>query len=336
MAIKKRIIICLVLLFCVTSNYYSQNVKLAQTGMKFLSIAGDARSAGFADAVTSLEGNSAFLLYNPASVARQNTMLDFTFGKTNWIADIKYINSSVTFAPSQASYGVFGLSLISVDYGEFNRTIIGPDGGALDIGTYSPTALAVGISYAKALSEKFAVGGSIRYVYQNFGNGHIVGGDYENFQTQKIDLDVMAFDFGIIYKTGFKSLNLGMSIRNFSEKIKYVDESFQLPLNFKLGLSMNIFDFLSMDPLEHTFSIAVDAEHPRDNKEMLHLGIEYTFMNTLVLRSGYITPRTTEAGIHAGVGIQYEIEGINFGVDYSFTEFNLFQNVHRISIKVSY
>lgn len=336
MTIKTKIVLSFAFLLIIIQSSYSQNVKLAQSGMKFLSVAGDARPAAMADAVTSMEGNSESIFYNPASVARQESLFDLTFGNTSWIADIKYLNTALTFAPSEGKYGVFGLSLVNVDYGEFNRTIIGPDGGSYDVGTYSPTALAAGISYAKALSEKFSIGGNIRYVYQDFGDGHVVGGDFNNMETQSIDIDVMSFDFGVLYKTGFKSLNLGMSIRNFSTEIQFVEESFQLPLTFKLGLSMNLFDLLETDPDQHRLLFAIDAEHPRDNKEMLRIGTEYTFMKIISLRAGYITPKTSEAGINAGVGLKYGLAGVNLAVDYSFTEFSAFKNVHRISVKFSY
>ena len=336
MNINLKIILSLVMLLIITGNGLSQNVKLAQTGMKFLSIAGDARAASLAYAVTSVEGNSSSLFYNPASVSRQTSMFDLTVAITSWIADIKYINSALTYVPSDGLYGVFGVTVVSVDYGEFNRTIIGPDGGSLDIGTYSPTAIALGVSYAKALSDKFSVGGDIRYVYQNYGDGHVVGGDYGNLETKKIDLDVFAFDFGVLYKTGFKSLNLGMTIRNFSNEIKFVDEGFQLPLTFKLGLSMNMLDLFEIDPNSNSVLFSVDAEHPRDNKEMLRLGVEYTFMNVLSLRTGYVTPETSEAGIQAGVGLRYNISGINLGVDYAYTDFGIFDSVHRITINFAY
>jgi hypothetical protein len=336
MTIKIKIVFSLALLLIITQISYSQNVKLAQSGMKFLSVAGDARAAALADAVTSVEGNSESIFYNPASVARQESLFDLTFGNTSWIADINYLNTAVTFAPSKGIYGVFGLSLVSVDYGEFNRTIIGPDGGSMDVGTYSPTAIAAGLTYARALSDKFSVGGNVRYIYQDYGDGHVVGGDFENLKTQSIDIDVVAFDFGVLYKTGFKSLNLGMNIRNFSGEIQFVDESFQLPLTFKLGLSMNLLDLLESDNDSHRLLFAIDAEHPRDNKEMLHIGTEYTFMNIISLRAGYITPETTEAGINAGVGLKYGLAGINLAVDYSYTEFNIFNDVHRISVKLSY
>ena len=331
-----KIILSLVMLLIITSEGLSQNVKLAQSGMKFLSIAGDARAASLANAITSVEGNSSSLFYNPASVSRQTSMFDFTFANTSWIADIKYINSALTFVPSDGLYGVFGVSVVSVDYGDFYKTIIGPDGGSMDIGTYSPTALAIGVSYAKALSDKFSVGGDVRYVYQNYGDGHVVGGDYENMETQKIDIDVFAFDFGVIYKTGFKSLDLGMSIRNLSSQIKYVDESFQLPLSFKLGLSMNLLDLFEIAPTSHSLLFSVDAEHPRDNKETLSLGAEYTFMNILSLRAGIITPETSEAGINAGIGLKHEIGGINLGIDYAYTDFGIFDSIHRITVNIAY
>ena len=169
-----------------------------------------------------------------------------------------------------------------------------------------------------------------------YGDGHVVGGDYDNLETKKIDLDVFAFDFGVLYKTGFKSLNLGMTIRNFSNEIKFVDEGFQLPLTFKLGLSMNMLDIFEIDPNSNSVLFSVDAEHPRDNKEMLRLGVEYTFMNILSLRTGYVTPETSEAGIQAGIGLRYDVGGINLGVDYAYTDFGIFDSVQRITINLAY
>ncbi len=332
---KLKIILSAVMLIFVANSNFAQ-VKLAQSGMKFLSIGGDARAAAIGGAVTSVEGNSSSLFYNPAAMSRQTKTLDVTFATTKWFADIDYINAALSYAPSNGLYGVFGLSIASVDYGLFNRTIIGSDGGSVDLGTYSPTALAIGFSYSRALSDKFSVGGTVKYVYQNIGDGHVVGGDHANYETAKIDIDVMAFDFGILYKTGFKSLNFGMSVRNFSQEITYFEEGFQLPLSFKLGLSMNLFDFTDVNPNSHSFIFSVDAEHPRDNVEMLHLGGEYTFMNILSLRAGYITPETTLAGMNYGVGIKYNINGIFLGVDYAYTEFGDFDPIHRMSVKLSF
>ena len=332
---KLKIILSVIMLLFTAQINFAQ-VKLAQSGMKFLSVGADARAVGLGEAITSIEGNSSSIFYNPSSMARQTDLLDITFNNTQWFADINYLNAAITYAPDKGLYGVFGLSVASVDYGEFNRTIIGSDGGALDIGTYSPTAMAIGVSYARALSDKFSVGGNVRYVYQDYGDGHVVGGDYDNPQTTNIDINVFSFDFGVLYKTGYKSLNFGMSIRNFSQEIKFVEESFQLPLNFKIGLSMNLLDIIDVNPADHVFLFAVDAEHPRDNEEMLHFGGEYTFMEILSLRVGYVTPETSLAGINYGVGLKYGLSGINIGFDYAYTEFGDFDPIHRISVKLAF
>ena len=330
----KIILSVIMLLFALQINF--AQTKLAQSGLKFLSVGADARAAGMGEAATSIEGNSASIFYNPSSVARQTELLDITFNNTQWFADIKYLNAAITYAPDNGLYGVFGLSISSVDYGDFQRTIIGIDGGAQDYGTYSPTAMAIGVTYARALSDKFSVGGNVRYIYQNYGGGHVVGGTYDNLITQKIDIDVFSFDFGVLYKTGYKSLNFGMSIRNFSQEITFVEESFQLPLTFKIGLSMNLLDIINVNPMDHSLLFAIDAEHPRDNDEMLHFGGEYTFKQIFSLRVGYVTPETSLAGMNYGVGLQYGVGGINLGFDYAYTEFGDFDPIHRVSVKLSF
>jgi len=334
---KLQVILSFVIVFLMIDNYYAQT-KLAQTGLKFLSVGADARASALGDAITSIEGNSSAMFYNPAGMARLNGSVDATFNMTQWIADINYMHASAAFAPSDGQYGVFGVSIASVDYGEFNRTIRdGGEAGYLDIGTYSPTAMALGVGYAKALSDKFSVGGNVRYVYQDLSDGHIVGlTDVEGvYKEESFDINVFAFDFGVLYKTGFKSLNFGMSLRNFSQEIEYIEESFQLPLTFKIGLSMNLFDLTDLPSDEHSFNFSIDADHPRDFKEQVHIGGEYTFYNILSLRLGYTSP-TDEQGINAGVGLKHGLAGINLGVDYAYLDFGVFENVHRFSINISY
>jgi hypothetical protein len=334
---KKIQVILTIIMMVFISQVNVGQVKLAQTGLKFLSVGGDARAAALGEAITALEGNSTSMFYNPSGMARQTGFVDVTFSNTQWIADINYMHASISVAPEDALYGVFGLSVASVDYGELKRTIRdeGED-GFLDLGTYSPNAFALGVGYAKALSDKFAVGGNIKFVYQDLGDGHVVNIAQDSTHTkQKFDTDVFAFDFGIQYRTGFKSLVFGMSLRNFSEEIEYIEESFQLPLTFKIGLSMNLIDLLEEGNDQHSFLLAVDAAHPRDYKEQIHIGGEYTFMNILSLRAGYISP-TDEQGVNFGAGLKHEFVGFNFGVDYSYLDFGIFDNVNRFSINISY
>jgi hypothetical protein len=142
------------------------------------------------------------------------------------------------------------------------------------------------------------------------------------------------FDFGFLYSTGFKSLNFGMSIRNFAQEIKYAQESFQLPLTFRIGLAMNTLDLTGMNPDEHSLLLSIDATHPRDYAEQLGFGLEYVFMKMFALRTGYEFPND-EHGFAAGVGFHKDISDVSVGVDYAYTPFGIFGDVHRFSFQFS-
>ncbi|MFZ2324840.1 MAG: PorV/PorQ family protein [Ignavibacteriaceae bacterium] len=312
------------------------NQKLAQTGLKFLSVSLDPRATAMGDAVTSVSTNSVAMLYNPAILGDIDGVSDFSFGTTKWIADINYIYGTGAFKLFDGNYGIIGVSLVAVDYGDFIGTVAAPnDNGYIEVGTFKPTALAIGLGYANKLSEKFSVGGNIKYVRQSMGTS-VVG--YDAAGNRKIDdnsVNSMAFDFGILYHTGFKSLDFGMSIRNFSGELKYKDEEFQLPLVFKIGVSINALDLTNIDRDMHSLIIAVDASHPRDYKEQLSIGAEYLFMNTFAVRGGYTFP-TDEQEFSAGVGFRQTIADIKFAIDYSYTPFGIFDNVHRFSVNLAY
>jgi hypothetical protein len=284
-------LVFLLFLSIIDLSIAQERKKLAQTGMKFLSVSLDPRSSGLGDAVTSVTHSSTAMLYNPSTMAKMDRSVDYSFGTTKWIADINYIYGSAALNFMDGQYGVFGVSLVAVDYGEFNGTILANnDDGYIDVGTYKPTAMALGIGYAKALSEKFYVGGNVKYVRQSMGDALVGFDPLGDGIIREYKLDVLAFDFGILYHTGFKSLNFGMNIRNFSKELKYVQESFQLPLIFKIGMSMDLIDLVEIDKNMHSFLVSVDASHPRDYPEQLSFGLEYTFLKTISLRAGYTFP----------------------------------------------
>lgn len=322
--------------FLFTGISYGQTKKLAQTGMKFLNVSTNAHNAGMADAITSIHGNSSSMLYNPSAMAEIESNIDVSFNQANWIADIGYISATAAYKPFGGELGVFGFSMVSVDYGDFRETVRATNNqGYIDLGTYSPSAVSIGIGYAKALSQKFSIGGNIKYVRQSLiGNGK-VGLTEGGYESEKFEANTLAFDFGLIYKIGFESLNIGMSVRNFSQEIKFIEEGFQLPLIFQLGISMDVLDLFEIDKSMHSLLVSVDASHPRDYPEQNYFGLNYTFMNSLSFRAGYNGPRD-DGGITAGIGVKQEIQGIQIGVDYAYEAFDIFEDVHRFSIRFGY
>ena len=310
--------------------------KLAQTGMKFLSVSLDPRATGMGDAVTAVFSRSSGMLYNPSVMAELDGIADLSFGTTNWIADINYIYGTGAINLFDGDYGVFGVSLVAVDYGEFIGTIVAPnDNGYLEVGTFKPTAVSIGLGYANQLSQKFSVGGNVKYVRQSMGTA-VSGFDAAgNRKVEENAVDVMAFDFGIIYHTGFKSLDFGMCVRNFATEIQYKDEDFQLPIIFRIGVAFNAFDIVDIDRNMHSLLLAVDASHPRDYPEQISMGAEYLFMNSFAVRGGYTFP-TDEQEFSAGLGFRQALSDFKFAIDYSYTPFGIFDKVHRVSINLAY
>jgi len=313
-----------------TSISFSQT-KLAQTGFNFLSISSDAKASAMGDAVNSLSGFSGALTHNPASMANMPTLLNSSFSINKWIADINYLSASLILSPLSGDYGTVGLSFQSVDYGDLEGTVVdrtNPNGYS-ETGIFSPTALAIGIGYAKMISEQFGVGAQIKYARQELGDNTFMSieGDITSKENKA---DAIAFDFGTIYKTGIKSIAFGMSVTNFSKEIKYEEEGFQLPLLFTIGISANVFDFFDMPAINQDLMLSFDWTHPRSHPEQIKIGAEYKFLDIVSLRGGYIGGND-ENDFTFGLGVSY------FGVevDYAYTPFGVFNEVQRFTARLS-
>lgn len=332
------------LLFWLAPAGFGQKLqKLAQTGMKFLNVTTDARISGLADAITAVEGYSTSMFFNPSGMAKMPNYADFSFGRIDWIADIQYLYGSAAFSPANGRYGVFGFTAISVDYGTFIGTIRDDDPanelGYVETGNFSPGAMAFGVGYSKALSSKFAVGGNIKYVVQDMGSS-IVGlsgaAADGNYTRKSYSAAVFAFDFGVLYNTGFRSLNIGMCIRNFSKEVTYEDEGFQLPLMFRIGVAMDLLDVYPVVSKENnSLLLSIDATHPRDYQEQLNVGLEYLFFKTFAIRLGYSAPND-EYGLCTGVGFQKSYRNHLLALDYAYTPFDAFSDVHRFSVHFAF
>lgn len=335
---KKYFLVCsLICLTCFTT-LFAQQKKLAQAGMKFLNMQLDTRASALGEAFTAVDGSVAAVFNNPAALSRFLGTSEVILSQVKWIADINYIGGAAAINLFDGNYGTLGVSYTYVDYGEILSTIrYENEQGFIDIGVIKPNASVLGLSYAKSLSDKFSVGGTVKYARQSLGasTNSIVGGDINQRSISKNERDVLAFDFGILYLTGFKSLAFGMSVKNFSKEIKYEEEGFQLPLTFKVGLAMNIFDLTDFDKSMHSFLLSVDATHNRDYPEQISLGGEYVFMDLVYLRGGYISAYD-ERAFSYGIGVKKAIEGFGLGIDYAYIPFGVFDAVQKISIQFSF
>lgn len=309
--------------------------KLAQSGFQFLSVVSDARGAAMGEAMTSLQLGSSALFFNPAGMAEMNGVVDITGSTNKWIADITHTTFSIAVSPAEGRYGVIGFSAQYVNYGDFYGTVVNTANpqGYDDTGIFKLSALALGVGYAKQLTEQFSVGGQVKWVHQDLGSSTVpfVSGGDTSGQSVTNKLNPLVFDFGTQFKTGIKSLVFGMSVRNFSQEVKYAQEGFQAPLTFTLGISMNVLDFVGQLPLNQSLLMTVDASHYLDHPEEVKVGLDYRLLDMLSLRGGYASSPYEGNGFSYGLGLSK----FGFSIDYAYTPFGDFGNVQRFTVRFS-
>ncbi|MEK7728600.1 MAG: PorV/PorQ family protein [candidate division KSB1 bacterium] len=316
--------------------------KRAQTGMKFLSVSLDARASAMGNTMTSQDQVTAMaMFYNPGALGWLKNNVNVSVGQTRYIVDFNYSYGAVAFRPANGSFGVFGLNVMTVDYGDFEETIRdgASESGYRQLGTFSPSAMSVGLGYGFAVSDRFTFGANLKYVREDLGAAAVrLTGTTVTREENKAN--TMAFDFGILYRTGWKSLNFGMTARNFAKDLTYAEESFELPLTFRIGLSMDLLDLTGMAEGKHAMLLSVDTERPRDFQEHVNVGAEYLFSNVVALRGGYAIGAgdDTEEGASFGAGLQTKMgsQGSNLKVDYSYTSFGVFDNVNRFTFSFAF
>ena len=325
----------LIVLFC-ANGADAQQRKRAQTTMKFLSTSNYANASAMANAVTAMEGGAWHQFYNPSAMAWSPQKVDLTGSVNEWIAGINYSSLAATIQPLEGRFGIIGFNMVNVDYGELQRTIRADnERGYIDVGTFSPTAFSAGLSYAKNLSNQFAVGANVKFVTQDLGAG-IVGIDNENgLIEQSFSASTTIVDFGVFYRTGLESLNFAMSVTNFSRDVSYDSRDHELPLTFKMGLSMDIIDLTDLSQERHALIVNVDANRPRDYNEQIQVGAEYGFNDLFFLRGGYVFP-SDEEGYSVGFGVKGSLRNNQMLlVDYSYSDFGIFSNDNRLTFRIA-
>lgn len=327
----KRLTLFLVLIFICTlfrAPSHAAIKKVAQTGLQFLKVDVGAGASAMGGAYTLVGSDASAVFYNPAGLSQMETNYDFFSNRTNWFADIAY--NAGAFAMNLGNLGTFAIDYVGADYGKFIGTRVAStqkgfeETGNLDIGAY-----AVGVSYARALTNKFMIGGHVKYAAQHLGSNLMPEGE-----TVENRVGGLAFDFGTIFYPGFKSFRFGMSVRDFSPQYKYEEYAFQLPLTFRIGMAMDMFDLIGGSQT-NTLTVAFDAVHPRDYTERLHVGGEYWYMDMIALRAGYKF-NYDEESLTAGIGFKSSVGGVDIKIGYSYADFDVFDAVNRFSLGLAF
>ena len=330
---KILLILCLAVI-AFHNHAYAQTKKTAQAGMAFLNIGVGARAAGLGGSFVAQDNDLSVIFWNPAGIASIERGA-YCFERNMWFANIT--PNAMAVAYNLGRYGVIGASFIGMDYGTFYGTEISAANDAffnyVETGEFTIDEYAIGFSYARMISNKFYVGATAKYVTQDLFENIIQKGlDPEKIVNNKVK--VVAFDFGTLYKTGFKSFVFAMSARNFSKDIQFPEQSekFSLPLIFTIGVKMDVLNFYPSINKLHTLTISIDGQHPRDYIEKVCAGAEYSYMDMILIRLGYKWNFSTE-NFTAGFGFKHKFNSkIGLVINYAYSNMKYFDAVHRFSI----
>jgi hypothetical protein len=304
--------------------------RVGQSGWQFLKINGDPRQAAMGGAFTAASpGNANAVLGNPAVLAGVEHF-DLQLNRTNWIADITH--QAAAFAAHLGGIGVVAVSVVTLDYGDMPETVnsfIETENRTEAVVTgefFSARDLAVGLSYARQITDRLSLGGSVRWLRQEIA---------------ELDMHNWSLDFGTMYYTGFKSLRLAMTARNFgpdahwvgwSEAYQAEPDDIRMPIDFRVGVAM---DFGDAQKSPHVMTVVVEGDHPNDAKEKLHLGVDYTFQNQVALRGGYKL-NYDEQSFTFGAGVNHDLQGTKIDVNYAYVDFGALKQVHMFSFGLSF
>jgi hypothetical protein len=339
-SLMKKICFLIVLILFIWSAQPAQAEmkKLGQAGMTFLSIGGSARAAGMANVFDWAQNDLATVFYNPAGLATVENRA-FFFNYTQWIADMSVSNMAISW--NTGDYGVFALHAQLMDYGDFNGTAIANnDLGYVDIDVGDVSAMSIGIGYGIKLTDLFAIGGNIKLVSQKLGKNDTYVGNQLETGGKTNEVSDVAFDFGTSFNTGFRSLMLTMSIRNYAGQQLYENEEFQLPQTYKIGVAADLWQVFESAPAEdHTALLAIEGVDPHDRPEYVNFGLEYGMMHMLSLRLGWSTSQAADGlgGFGAGAGFKLDTGAFVGNVDVSYSDYgSILGEVLRFSLSGSF
>ena len=244
--------------------------KVAQTGANFLQIGVSARTAGMAGAFVALANDASAVFYNPGAISRLEGMQSM-FTHTTLPAEIKHFFGSFVY-PLAGDMGTIAFHTVVLTTGEMpvTRSYIGPTGE-----TFSNSEVAAGMTYSRNLTDRFSVGGTVKYIQQNL-SGFVARS--------------FAADFGTYFLAGFRDLRFGMTVRNFGpdmtfgtiKEIGFDSQDYPLPMDFRFGAAMTLYEYN-----DSNLMFSFELSQPNDNLRRENVGLEYTFMDMLFVRGGY-------------------------------------------------
>ncbi len=327
--------------FTLNAQLFRSTSKVGTTVGQFLKIGAGARAIAMGGAYTAVSDDIYSVYWNPAGIANSSGTGQAAFNHSEWLADINYDFAAVSLNLNEV--GTFFASITSLSIPEDKvRTFEYEEG---DGRVWDASSMAIGIGFARKLTDKFSIGLQGKYIHESIWNTSSTG---------------FAFDIGTYYVSPFNDLIIAASISNFGSKLqldgrdilynydpdgdpntgpnnvlsKYDMGKYDIPLTFRIGLAMDV-----IKSRYFRVTAAVDATHPNDNTEYVNSGLEITYNELISARIGYksLFLRDSEQGLTFGGGINYEISNnLSLMINYGWADYGRLENVQFFDVGIKF
>jgi hypothetical protein len=286
------------------------------------------------------------MYWNPAGLGRMHNSAEGMFSSMTYLGDIGVSYGAV--AGTFGEFGVVGLSITSLDFGEIPLTTE-DDPENISERFFSPTFVTVGLSFARGLTDAIAAGATLKLVSE---------------QIERVSSSGFAIDIGVQYNrlVGVQGLQLGVAVKNIGPQMQYDGPglyrvatssdglrpeqryrseaaSFELPSVVEIGLSY-------AGNVENSIVYNVNSTFTNNNLYLdeYKLGAEVGFVTESVefygrLGMAMVPKAETDANIFGqsfGAGIHWNASGMDITFDYGYRAVDLFDANNVISVKVGF
>jgi hypothetical protein len=230
----------------VIAQYAHAQDRVITTGVPFLLIAADARSAGMADMGVATSADAYSQQYNPSKYAFSKQKQGFSMSYTPYLTSIANDISlgQLTYFNRFNDRMAFSGSLRYFGFGDIELRETG-DPNEVPVIT-SPNEFALDGSYSLKLSPEFAMGVSGRYIRSNLKIANATS-DVRPATTFAVDVSGIYQSEEEVYDNFNGKWRAGFNFQNLGPKLSYdndlLNENF-IPANMRLGGS---FDFILDD-----------------------------------------------------------------------------------------
>lgn len=255
--------------------------------------------------------------------------------------------NNLGFAQRLGDFGVLGVNVMSMSFGEITMTDYDNPGG--NIGTYTPQFFNIMLGYSKEFTDYIQAGVGVTLISEQITNVKANGATFEagiQYKTGKRD----NFHFGITLRnigTNMRFSGNGFAINseapensNYSLNRSIPSEKFEMPTYLNFGAAYDFYldekkgvrdaDVQSTDAFvpKHRLTVMAAFTSNSFNSDFFGIGAEYSFNEMFMLRGAYryesgITDTystTFYTGVSAGATVQKQLgdSGPTLALDYSY------------------